>query len=121
MTPGCDHGSRPAHCAAPRTFARCVSSIVTAIYMPRHADPPRILVTALASVPQPTGLAVYASEVGRRFQQADETVHVVSWPPRQGSRGRAIRRLLWLYTSLDAVARTMSADAVLHLLPEVGR
>jgi len=83
----------------------------------------RLLVTALASVSQPTGLAVYARMVSERLvARSRDEADVVSWEGRRGSSlALAVARQRWLYLELDAAAGAARADAVLHLLPEVGR
>lgn len=83
----------------------------------------RILVTALATAAQPTGLAVYARMTSERLAaRAPDDIRVVSWEGRTGGGlGLAAARVRWLYTQLDGVARGVSARAVLHLLPELGR
>jgi glycosyltransferase involved in cell wall biosynthesis len=80
-------------------------------------------VTALATAAQPTGLAVYARMTSDRLAVlAPDDVRVVSWEGRPGSGlGLAAARLRWLYTRLDGAVRDSTADAVLHLLPELGR
>jgi glycosyltransferase involved in cell wall biosynthesis len=80
-------------------------------------------VTALATAAQPTGLAVYARMTSDRLAAlAPDDVRVVSRESRQGNGlVLALARLRWLYLGLDAEARVAGADAILHLLPEVGR
>jgi glycosyltransferase involved in cell wall biosynthesis len=83
----------------------------------------RMLVTALASAAEPTGLAVYARMTSERLVAlAGPSVRLISWDGRAGSGvALAASRARWLYLRLDNVARQAEADAVLHLLPEVGR
>lgn len=83
----------------------------------------RILVTALATAAQPTGLAVYARMTSDRLAVlAPDDIRVVSSEGRPGSGLRlAAARMRWLYTQLDGAVRDATANAVLHLLPELGR
>jgi glycosyltransferase involved in cell wall biosynthesis len=83
----------------------------------------RILVTALATAAQPTGLAVYARMTSDRLAAlAPDDIRVVSSEGRLGSGlSLAASRMVWLYTQLDGAARAATAKAVLHLLPELGR
>lgn len=96
----------------------------------------KLLVTALAATPRPTGLGVYAQMVGARLARLDGRTVVAAWspspldgvsaigagsPPLTGGVGAPIRRLSWLARRLDPAAERCGATAVLHLLPEVGR
>lgn len=92
--------------------------------------------TALGAGVHPTGLGVYAEMVAPRLRRLDADVTLVSWSgaplggvptiaagaaPRGGGLVVAVRRILWLTLRLRGLARATRADAVLHLLPELGR
>ena len=59
---------------------------------------------------------------GRLAAFGPERIRVVSWDGRTGSGvALAAARLRWLYLNLPSAVSQVRAEAVLHLLPEVGR
>src|SRR5205823_15019325 len=52
----------------------------------------------------------------------DGTAAISAGPaPRTGGMGAAFRRWSWLRTGLEPAADQANADAILHLMPEIGR